>query len=101
MFQKTLQEEPTEEEYLFWKRMLKVYVTKAQIPEDSQLEVLFVLCGIKSFGIVEQCLSLEEALSALDKKYIKASSAIMTRHKLLHHQQRDGQSIEAYLAELQ
>ena len=100
IFQKVLSDDPTKEEYNYWRKMLHVYLAKSATPDDSKLEVLFVLCGVKSFHFIEECTTFDDALKALDSKFIKRCSAIMMRHKLRTHRQKEGQSIESYLSEL-
>ena len=73
IFKKTLPDEPTEEDFLYWKRMLEKYITAAKIPEASKLDVLHVLCGPKAFPLVEDCTSYSDAVSLLEKKFLKQS----------------------------
>jgi len=100
IFKRVLSDDPSENEYKFWRKMLDVYISKAEVPNESRLEVLFVLCGVQSFGIIEDCTSFDSALQRLDNKFVKKTSAIMLRHKLRTSRQKEGQSIEEYLAEL-
>ena len=100
IFKKTLPDEPTEEDFLYWKRMLEKYIATAKIPEASKLDVLHVLCGPKTFPLVEDCTSYSNAISLLEKKFLKRSSAIMMRYKLLTRKQQPSESVEAYMSSL-
>lgn len=100
IFQKTLPDDPSEEDYLYWKRMLQIYITKAEVPEDSKLDVLLVLCGSKAFSLVEDCEDYETAISRMEGKYLKRSTAIMMRHKLLSRKQQSTESVEDYMGAL-
>jgi len=100
IFKKVLSDDPSEEEYGYWRKMLHVYLTKAEIPNDSRLEVLFVLCGMSAFSLIEDATTFDGALEILDAKFIKKKSAIMTRHRLRTHRQKDGQTIENFLSDL-
>ena len=100
VFQKTLPDDPSEEDYVYWKRMLDIYLTKATIPVDSRLDVLFVLCGSKNFSLIEECVDYDEAISRLESKFMKRSTAIMMRHKLLSRKQSPTESIEEYFSAL-
>ena len=100
IFKKTLPDEPTEEDYIYWKRMLEKYISTAKIPEDSQLDVLHVQCGPKSFPLVEECSSYSEAISLLDAKFIKRTTEIMMRYKLLSRRQQPSESVEEFMLAL-
>lgn len=71
IFQTTLPDDPSEDDYLYWKRMLDIYIKKAAVPEDSKLEVLFVLCGSKNFSLIEECEDYDEAILLLESKFVK------------------------------
>ena len=59
-----------------------------------------LLWGVKAFHIIEEA-KFDDALKLLDSKFVqKRCSAIMMRHKLRTHRQREGQSVENYLSEL-
>ena len=100
IFKKILPDDPTEEDYLYWRRMLDIYVKKAEIPDDSKLEVLFVLCGSKNFALIEDCDEFDDAISILESKFVKRSTAIMMRHKLLSRKQSSTETIEEYISAL-
>ena len=101
IFKKILSDEPSEDEYGYWKKMMKIYMEKAQVPDNDKREVLFVLCGQKAFSLIEDCSDFETAIIRLDKKFTKRSSAVMMRHKLRNHRQLEGHSIENFLSDLQ
>ena len=100
IFKTVLQDEPTEEQYVFWRKMLDVYMNKAEVPDESKLETLYVLCGPRGFATIADCETYNDAIDLLDPKYIKRASAITMRHKLRSHKQKDGKSIEEYVSEL-
>ena len=77
--------------------MLVIYLEKANIPADSKLEVLFVLCGVKAFTIIQDSTSFNEAITILDHKFQKRSTAIMMRHKLQSLKQHKGKSVENFM----
>ena len=100
VFKKTLPDEPTEEDYLYWKRMLGIYTARAEVPDDDLLDVLFVLCGARTFPLVEDCATFEAAITRLDSKFIKRSTAIMMRYQLHGRRQAASESVEEYMNEL-
>ena len=52
IFKKVLVDEPKEEDFIYWEKMLSLYLDKARVLEDCKLQVLFVLCGVKAFTII-------------------------------------------------
>ena len=100
IYKKTLPDDPTEADFVYWKRMLSIYITKAQVPDDDKLEVLFVLCGAKTFPLIEECTSYDAAIAALEAKFQKQSTAIMMRHKLRARKQLPTETIETFMADL-
>jgi len=100
IFKTVLCENPSEEEYTYWKRMMTIYMSNAKVPEESKRDVLFVLCGQKAYSIIEDCTDFQSAVALLDSRFIKRSNAVMMRHKLYNHKQAEGQSIESFLSDL-
>jgi len=82
LFQKVLPDEPTESDYLYWKKMLITYIAKAAVPNEHKLDVLFSQCGTKTFSLVEDSTSFNDAITFLDAKFLKRTSSIMQPHKL-------------------
>ena len=77
-----LSDEPSESEYINWKKMLEKFILKAKVPVDEQLDALSSLFGHQSYPLIEDCTTYTEVIAPLDAKYAKSASAIMTRHKL-------------------
>ena len=100
IFKKILSDDPNEEDYIYWKKMLVIYLEKANVPADSKLEVLFVLCGIKAFTIIQDSTLFNKAITILDHKFQKRSMAIMMRHKFRSLKQREGESVENFMCNL-
>ena len=100
-YKKVLSDDPTEVDYIYWKKMLATYIVKANVPDDDQLDVLFVLCGAKAFPVVEDCDTYAAALERLDNKFQRRSTAIMNRHKLRSRKQLPSESVETFMADLQ
>jgi hypothetical protein len=53
LFKQTLPADPSEVEYLYWKKMLTLYITHATVEANQKLSVLMVLCGAKAFPYIE------------------------------------------------
>ncbi|XP_065671745.1 uncharacterized protein LOC136089621 [Hydra vulgaris] len=105
IFKKVLSYNPSEEDYIYWKRMLVIYLEKAlshqQIsPADSKLEALFVLFEVKAFTLIQDSTSFDEAITILDLKFQKRSTAIMMHHKLRLLKQHEGESVENFMCNL-
>lgn len=100
LFKKILSDNPSEEEYVYWKKMMHVFIEKAKIEKHDYLSTLFLLCGAGSYSHISDCTSFEKAVEILDKRYVKTSSAIMQRYSLLKRQQRENESLEDYMNEL-
>ena len=83
--------EPTEDEYLYWKKMLQLYMKKAKVGPENELDVLLSQCGAKAFTIVTEAKSYAEAIQILDGKFLKKTSSIMQRHKLKTRKQKEGE----------
>lgn len=79
--QGTLSDNPNEEDYIYCKRMLHIYIAK--VPDESKLEVVLVLCRARTYPIVEESKAYKAAIEHLDSKFIKKSSSIMMHHKLM------------------
>jgi len=73
-------------------------MSKSKIEEETKLDVLFVLCGSRTFPIIEDCQSFEEAMQLLDSKFHKKGSSIMSRHKLRNQKQHENESIELFMS---
>ena len=41
-FKKVSSEDPSEEKYNYWRKMLHVYINKDEVPDDSKLDVPYV-----------------------------------------------------------
>lgn len=100
IFKKILPDDPSEEDYNYWKKMLGIYILKTEVPAESKLDVLYVLCGSKAFPIIEGCTTFDGALQLLDNKFIKRSTSIMMRHKLQSRKQSSTESIEEFMTDL-
>ena len=78
--------------------MLVINLEKGNIPVDSKFEVLFVLCGVKAFTIIQDSTSYNEAITILDHKFQKWSTAIVMHHKLRSLKQHKGESVKTLCA---
>ena len=100
VFKRTFPGEPTEEDYLYWKRMLGIFITHSEVPDEDRLDVLFVLCGARTFPLVEDCTTFEAAITLLDNKFTKRFTAIMMRYQLYSRRQSASESVEEYMSAL-
>lgn len=101
IFKKELPGDPSEQDYLYWKSMLSIYITKAEVPDDDKLQVLFSLCGPAAFPIVEDCDTYDLAIARLDSRYTKTISPIMMRHKLRNRKQSPDESVDEFMRGLE
>ncbi|XP_029652354.1 uncharacterized protein LOC115225568 [Octopus sinensis] len=101
VFERTLPDDPREEDYIYWKRMLHIYIAKANVPGGSKLKVLLVLCRARTYPIVEESETFEVAIEHLESKFIKKGSNIMMRHKLRTRKQKENESIREFMSSLQ
>jgi transposase InsO family protein len=101
IFKRILPDNASEDDYNYWKRMLNIYYTRADVAHDQQLDVLFVLCGANAFPTIEACATYNEAIALLDRKYLQQASPIMARYNLRSRTQKPGESITEFLSQLE
>ena len=65
-FQVQLQNEPTEDQYIFCKAMFKTLVRRANIEFKNEMDALLLSCGPTAFHLVSNCTSYDEAIQILD-----------------------------------
>jgi len=100
IFRKVLADNPSEEEFLYWRRMLTIYIEQAKTPAESKLPVLFSVCSPKAFFLIDDASTFDEAITRLDNKFSRKGTDLMMRYKLRTRRQQEGESIDAFMADL-
>ena len=100
IFQRQLQENPSEEEFIQWQRIFRTFLSKANLSESENLEALLALVPARIFMTIECCKDLEEAMAVLNQRFVKQSSSIFFRFKLRQLKQEPSESIDDFLVKL-
>ena len=100
LFKVELQENPSEDQYIFWKSMILKYLRRLNISEEDQIDIRLLSCGASTFSCLSDCCSVSEAINRLDSKFLKKSTGLLIRQKLRCRKQGENESIQEFVSEL-
>jgi len=101
VFQVKLLDNPSENDFLYWNRMLEIYFETSKVSENDKLKILLMQAGPMHFKVVSHCKTYTEAILKLQEKFIKRSSQIINRHELSTRKQKPDESVTEYYNALQ
>lgn len=87
-------------EWKLWYRGFSYFLTTISGLLPDKLEVLFLHIGTNVSGLIESCDDFDQAISALQRAYIKVPSEVHARHVLSSRVQQPDESIDTFLQSL-
>lgn len=87
-------------EWKLWYRGFSYFLTTISGLLPNKLEVLFLHIGTNVSGLIESCDDFDQAISALQRAYIKVPSEVHARHVLSSRVQQPDESIDTFLQSL-
>ena len=101
LFQKNLQENASEEEFQYWRKLTELFILQADLKSDDQkLYAVLVTCGASNMETISDCKTANEAFAKLEKKYVKRTTSIITRQNLRLRKQKADETVEEFINQI-
>ena len=86
-----------------WKYFFKTFqnfLASVESEDDKKLELLTNHISHDVYTIIENCLTYEQAVTALKKAYVKPVNTVYACHLLAIRRQQDGETLDSFLQSL-
>ena len=85
-----------------WKHFYRTFRNFANSVEDQNIRLQLLINHVSAdiFLLIEECQTYEQAVTTLQRLYVKPLNTIYARHKLITAKQKDGEDLDSFLQSL-